>query len=131
MEATSETGNIIPDNERAWLDETVIAARAAQGMAFPAAERLRLGMLGQLQYAREQGGEEAVERELVRLEGGSLEPVKLEAASTPATEKQQSAQAQPAPTASTTNVGPQRPPERKKSIAPLNLDLWNGEEDDD
>src|SRR5436190_15632172 len=71
MEGTSETGTIIPDNERAWLDETAIAARAAQGMAFPAAERLRLGLLGQLQYAREQGGEEAVERELVRLEGGS------------------------------------------------------------
>src|SRR5277367_4074956 len=57
MEITSEAGNIIPDNERAWVNETAAAARAAQGMAFPARERLRLGMLGQLQYAREQGGE--------------------------------------------------------------------------
>jgi hypothetical protein len=46
METTSEAGNIIPDNERAWLNETAAAARAAQGMVFPAAERLRLGMLG-------------------------------------------------------------------------------------
>jgi hypothetical protein len=73
METTSEAGNIIPDNERTWLNETAAAARTAQGMAFPAAERLRLGMLGQLQYAREQGGEEAVEREIKRLMGGSLE----------------------------------------------------------
>ena len=46
METTSEAGNIIPDNERAWLNKTAAAACAAQGMAFPAAERLRLGMLG-------------------------------------------------------------------------------------
>ena len=73
VETTSEAGNIIPDNERAWLNETAAAARTAQGMAFPAAERLHLRMLGQLQYAREQGGEEAVEREIKRLMGGSSE----------------------------------------------------------
>src|SRR5271156_3464236 len=42
IETTSEAGNIIPDNERAWLNETAAAARTAQGMAFPAAERLHL-----------------------------------------------------------------------------------------
>ena len=55
METTSEAENIIPDNERACPNETAAAARTAQGMPFPAAERLRFGMLGQLQYAREQG----------------------------------------------------------------------------
>jgi hypothetical protein len=138
MDTTSETGNIIPDNERAWLNETAVAARAAQGMAFPAAERLRLGMLGQLQYAREQGGEEAVERELVRLEGGSLDretapqaTIEPEAVSTHAAVKQQQPQAQAPPTTSTINVRPQRPPERKRSVALVNLDLWNEDEDDD
>jgi hypothetical protein len=136
-EDPSELGNIIPDNERAWLNETVIATRAAQGMAFPAAERLKLGMLGRLQYAREQGGEEAVEREIERLMGGSLENetskvvVEPENMNAEPTENQRQAQA-PGPTStSISNARPQRPPERKKSVAPLKLDLWNEGDDDD
>jgi hypothetical protein len=136
-ENPSELGNIIPDNERAWLNETVIATRAAQGMAFPAAERLKLGMLGRLQYAREQGGEEAVEQELERLMGRSLDDetskiaVEAENMNAEPTEKQGQAQAQGPTSASIGNARPQRPPERKRSVAPLNLDLWNEDEDDD
>jgi hypothetical protein len=135
-ETMSEVGNIIPDNEQAWLNETVAAARAAQGMAFPAAERLRLGMLGRLQYAREQGGEEAVERETQRLMGGTLDRdaspkafVEPEAMNVDQTDTQRQAQA---PTStSTTSTRPHRPPERKKSVALLNLDLWNEDDEDD
>jgi hypothetical protein len=136
-ENPSELGNIIPDNERAWLNETVIATRAAQGMAFPAAERLKLGMLGRLQYAREQGGEEAVERETERLMGGSLEneiskiAVELEDMNAEPTENQRQAQAQGPTSTSISNTRSQRPPERKKSVAPLKLDLWNEGDDDD
>jgi hypothetical protein len=141
MEATSEAGNIIPDNKRAWLNETAAAARTAQGMAFPAAERLHLGMLGQLQYAREQGGEEAVEREIKRLMGESSEretPSKAmtepKAMNIDQTETQMQAQAQAqvhAPTNnSTASTRPQRPLERKRSLVPLKLDLWNSDEDD-
>jgi hypothetical protein len=140
METTSEVGNIIPENERAWLNETAAAARAAQGMAFPAAERLRLGMLGQLQYAREQGGEEAVEREIERLMGGSsgretpskatAEPEAMDIDHTE-TQRQAQAQAQAPNNNSTANARPQRPPERKRSLAPVNLDLWNSDEDDE
>ena len=136
-ENPSELGNIIPDNERAWLNETVIAARAAQGMAFPAAERLKLGMLGRLQYAREQGGEEAVEREIERLMGGSLEnetsktAVEPENMNAEPTEKQRQTQVQGPTSTSISNARSQRPPERKRSVAPLNLDLWNEDEDDD
>jgi hypothetical protein len=36
-------------------------------MAFPAAERLRFGVLGQLQYVRDQVGEEVVEKEVERV----------------------------------------------------------------
>jgi hypothetical protein len=136
-ENPSELGNIIPDNERAWLNETVIATRAAQGMAFPAAERLKLGMLGRLQYAREQGGEEAVEREIERLMGGSLENETSKIAEEPEntnaepTENQRQAQTQGSTSTSISNARSQRPPEKKKSVAPLNLDLWNEGDDDD
>lgn len=136
-ENPSELGNIIPDNERAWLNETVIATRAAQGMAFPAAERLKLGMLGRLQYAREQGGEEAVEREIERLMGGSLENETSKIALEPEnmnakpTENQRQAQAQGPTSTSISNARSQRPPERKRSDAPLKLDLWNEDDDDD
>jgi hypothetical protein len=136
-ENPSELGNIIPDNERAWLNETVIATRAAQGMAFPAAERLKLGMLGRLQYAREQGGEEAVEREIERLMGGSLENETSKIAVEPGnmsaepTENQRQAKAQDPTSTSISNARSQRPPERKRSDAPLNLDLWNEDDDED
>jgi hypothetical protein len=137
-ETTSEVGNILPDNERAWLNETAVAARAAQGMAFPAAERLRLGMLGQLQYAREQGGEEAAEREIERLMRGSSDgetapqaTIEPEATSIHAADMQRLAQAQVPTNPSSSNARPQRPPERKKSIVQLNLDLWNEDEDDE
>ena len=136
-ENPSELGNIIPDNERAWLNETVIATRAAQGMAFPAAERLKLGMLGRLQYAREQGGEEAVEREIERLMGGSFEneaskiAVEPENMNAEPTEKQRQTQAQGPTNTAISNARSQRPPERKRSVAPLNLDLWNEDEDED
>ena len=137
-ETTSVVGNIIPDNERAWLNETAAAARAAQGMAFPAAERLRLGMLGQLQYAREQGGEEAVEREAERLLGRGTEPEMASktmpdpgAISIELAKSQRQVQAQGLTNNLTTNIRPIRPPERKKSVAPLNLDLWNEDEEED
>jgi hypothetical protein len=136
-ENSSELSNIVPDNERAWLNETVMATRAAQGMAFPAAERLKLGMLGRLQYAREQGGEEAVEKEIERLMGGSLENetskigVEPEDMNAEPTENQRQAQAQGPTSTSINNARSQRPPERKRSVAPLNLDLWNEDEDDD
>jgi Vitamin-D-receptor interacting Mediator subunit 4 len=136
-EDPSELGNIIPDNERAWLNETVIATRAAQGMAFPAAERLKLGMLGRLQYAREQGGEEAVEREIERLMGGSLEnetsstAVEPENMNAEPTEKQRQTQVQGPTSTSISNARPQRPPERKGSPAPLKIDLWDEDDDED
>ena len=135
-ETTLEVGKI-PDNERAWLDEPAAAARSAQGMAFPAAERLRLGMLGQLQYAREQGGEEAVKKELERLmEGSSEQHVSKETGESEATnfdtaESQRQARAQALTNISVANSRPQRPPERMRSVAPLNLDLWNEDEEDD
>lgn len=135
--AAESTGNIIPENEQAWLDETAAAARAVLGMAFPPAERLRLGMLGQLQLIREQGGEEAVEREVEKLMGirpedqaeGSDKPMESIVSVEASGEAQSQSQAQ-------TQVPPRSarpqppPPERKKSQAPLSLDLWDDDDDD-
>ena len=125
------TGNHIPENEQVWLDETGAAARAAQGMAFPAAERLRLGMLGQLQLVREQGGEEAVEREIEKLMGRTSDQVEdheLEAEPGATTiDSRQGPSEVRRQSYAPTSGRPQLPPERKK----LNLDLWNEDEDDD
>lgn len=46
------------------MNEPAATTRAVQGMAFPAAERLKFGILGQLQYVRDQVGEEVVEKEV-------------------------------------------------------------------
>ena len=131
-------GNIIAENERAWLDELAATKRAAEGMAFPAAERLRLGMLGQLQLVREQGGEEAVGREIARLLGQTREesiegdePTRAEerAIGVSVGEEKPARDLGDRPPATSR---PPRPPERKKSIAkPLDLDLWNEDDDDE
>ena len=129
--ATESTGNVIPENEKAWLNETAAAARAAQGMAFPAAERLRLGMLGQLQLVREQGGEEAVEREIEKLMGKTSESVDENehavVSGEPIIESRQGGNEARRQSHALMGGRPQPPPERKK----LNLDLWNEDEDDE
>ena len=82
-----------------------------------------------------------MEREIKRLMGGSSEretpskaTTKPEAMNIDQTETQRQAQAQvqvQAPTNnSTANARPQRLPERKRSLAPLKLNLWNSDEDD-
>ena len=146
-EITSQTLNLIPQHEREWLDAEAAMARARSGMAFPAAENLRKGALGRLQWIREQGGEEAVDEEVDRLigvgkegiykvaeEGEDIvgkEEVVVETAAAGRqgggvglpSRSQQSQQQQQQQRAA-------REPERKKSLA-LDLDLWNESDDDD
>lgn len=140
-EATSQ--NLIPQHEKDWLDAEAAMARARSGMAFPAAENLRRGALGKLQWVREQGGEEAVEREVERMiaESEGRRPNEDTAETTeergaqPVVETAARAQQGPG------SVLPSRPqqqqqqatrapPERKKSAA-LDLDLWNEDDEDD
>ncbi len=143
-ESTSPSLNLIPQHERDWLDAEAAMARARSGMAFPAAENLRKGALGRLQWIREQGGEEAVDTEIERLHGGGKESVekdagegedvigKQEVIETIATPGRQGVgagvpsrpqQQQPPPRAA-------REPEKKQSVA-LDLDLWNESDDDE
>jgi Vitamin-D-receptor interacting Mediator subunit 4 len=142
--ATAEAGtgegasqDLIPHGEKEWLDAESAMARARSGMAFPPAERLRLGMLGRLQWVREQqGGEEAVEREVARLlaesEGRGIQGIQedqkdvVKAEERPDEGRLQTS----APSRSQQQAAPRAPPERKKSEA-LDLDLWNESDEDE
>lgn len=132
--------NLIPQHEKDWLDAEAAMARARAGMAFPPAENLRKGALGRLQWVREQGGEEAVERELDGMisqaegkptdgrQGRGLEPAAGQEGARPA----EAARPQQAGSLPSRPQQPSRPQERKKTVAVnLDLDLWNEDDDDD
>jgi Vitamin-D-receptor interacting Mediator subunit 4 len=151
-EPASQT--LIPQYERDWLDAESAMARARSGMAFPAAENLRRGTLGKLQLVREQGGEEAVERELERMvaesEGRELKNDGDEVVAAPtldfespqtalrvsglpsSSQQQQQQQGQGQGQGSRPPPPPPLPQqqEKKKSVA-LDLDLWNEDDEDD
>ncbi|ERF74425.1 hypothetical protein EPUS_06603 [Endocarpon pusillum Z07020] len=144
-EITSQTLNLIPQHEREWLDAEAAMARARSGMAFPAAENLRKGALGRLQWIREQGGEEAVDKEIESLIGGGKEGniVKEAGEDEDVVVKEEVVETAAAAGRQGVGVGlPSRPqqqqqqqraakePERKKSLA-LDLDMWKSDDDDD
>jgi Vitamin-D-receptor interacting Mediator subunit 4 len=137
--------DLIPPGERDWLDAEAAMARARSGMAFPAAENLRKGMLGRLQWVREQqGGEDAVEREVERMiaeaEGrpvtrqeGAVEPAGENAppVTNPIERRRQGQGQGQGPTLPSRPSQAARPAEKKKSVVALDLDLWNEDDDDD
>ena len=150
-EPASQT--LIPQHERDWLDAEAAMARARSGMAFPAAENLRHGALGQLQWVREQGGEEAVERELERMvaesEGRVGKDDSDDAVAAPTLEvespqtalrvsglpnrsqQQQQQQGQGQGQGSRPPPPPPQQQEKKKKSVALDLDLWNEDDEDD
>ncbi|KAF7503296.1 hypothetical protein GJ744_004018 [Endocarpon pusillum] len=141
-EITSQTLNLIPQHEREWLDAEAAMARARSGMAFPAAENLRKGALGRLQWIREQGGEEAVDKEIESMIGGGKEGyivkeagededvvVKEEVVETGAAGRQAVGVGLPSRQQQQQQRAA-REPERKKSVA-LDLDMWTGSDDED
>lgn len=148
-EMASQSLNLIPQHERDWLDAEAAMARARSGMAFPAAENLRKGALGRLQWIREQGGEEAVDKEIGRLVGGVEEEEeenigkeagegedvvpKEETAATAAAWRQGAAVGLPSrpQQAQQQQQRTAREPESKKTVVALDLDLWNESDDDD
>jgi hypothetical protein len=117
------------------LDAEIAKDRAMKGLAFPDSEILRLGALGRLQVIREQGGEKAVDAEIERLmmetEGEGLDSserdIKMDSeddiapTTVPARASSQTQKHAPAPS----RARPQ--PQGKK----LNLDLWEGDDEDD
>ena len=123
---TSGTTTDVPVNETVWLNDTAAQTRALQGMAFPAAERLRVGMLGHLQRLREDGGDEAVDSEVERLLAGG----QMEEAMIAGTDRPQEPQPQ-RPQRQASTFGATRPPPERKSNVKLDLDLWNEDDDDE
>ncbi len=145
-EPTSQT--LIPKHEKDWLDAEAAMARARSGMAFPAAENLRRGALGKLQWVREQGGEEAVEREVERMIAEAEErPLarrdelarlgeegaqKVEIG--PVRQQQPQGHALPSRPQQVQQQGAGPPPREdlKKRVAlDLDLDLWNEDDEDE
>ena len=125
--------NVISEGEQGWLNETAMNKRIIGGMAFPAAERLRLGELGQLQRLQEEGKdvEKQLEHQIARAERWSSSEkdndveemmINVSDAERPSTGQ---------PSGGAPSSARQQVPERKKSVAPLNLDLWDEDEDDD
>ena len=123
---TNGTTTDVPVNEAVWLNDTAAQTRALQGMAFPAAERLRVGMLGHLQRLREDGGDEAVDSEVERLLGGG----RLEEAVFGHTDGPQEPQPEQRQRRASM-FGATRPPAERRSNVKLDLDLWNDEDDDE
>jgi len=121
-------------NDLNFLNSQVAAERAVKGMAFPAAEILRNGALGQLQLAREQGGDDAVDKEVERWirdaedveSAGGKRAEESTIASVPTTGPPQPAATQPRQP---------RPPHAAPPpvMAPkvLKLDMWDEDDDDD
>lgn len=140
--------DLIPPGERDWLDAEAAMARARSGMAFPAAESLRKGMLGRLQWIREQhGGEAAVERELEKMIAEAEGRPVVRQVEALVAQSSENAPPVPSPVERRQLVQsqgpalPSRPPqaqphvprpvERQKSVVALDLDMWNEDDDDD
>ena len=149
--APTASQDLIPPNERDWLDAEAAMARARSGMAFPAAENLRKGMLGRLQWIREQsgggggGGEEAVEREVERMiaEAEGRPVIKREGEGLEI-EQGRERESKPSVSGLVGDALSSRPPqgqgqeqvprhaaERKESVVALYLDLYNEDEDEE
>ena len=130
--------NQILERAAGWLNQTAEERKLMGSMAFPSGERLRTGILGQLQATREangggENGEEAVEREIEKLiavaEGREAAPLKQEededmsgVAGTEQTRSDGPAQVQ------IPHRGGEVKREEKKA---LDLDLWNESEEED
>jgi len=118
-------------NDLNFLNSQVAAERAVEGMAFPAAEILRNGALGQLQLAREQGGDDAVDKEVERWirdaedveSAGGERAEESTVATAPSAGPPQPATTQPRPPHAA--LPPVTAPKK------LKLDMWDEEDEDD
>ncbi|KAJ9236324.1 hypothetical protein DTO166G5_4086 [Paecilomyces variotii] len=118
----------------AWLDESANMARAMYMMPFPAEDRIRLGLMAQVQLAATDRGidpDQEVERLVREAEGvGIAEPVQMQGQSE---ERNHAAEASRAAehvgsTAVSSAAPAAAPPPKPK--ATLDLDLYDPEDDD-
>ncbi|KAJ5505250.1 hypothetical protein LT330_009278 [Penicillium expansum] len=125
----------VTKNATQWLDESANVTRQVYMMPYPMEERIRMGLMGQIQLAAGDDPEKEVERLLREAEGlGAAEPPALvePAEST----KQAGEAAKAAVQAGSSAAGMPRahapvPAPKPKPKAMLDLDLYDPDEDDD
>lgn len=130
--------NQILERAAGWLNQTAEERKIMGSMAFPSGERLRTGILGQLQATREEHGggekgEEAVEMEIEKLiaiaEGREVAPSKEEEnEDMSGTAGAEQARASGPAQGQVPRRGGEVKREEKKA---LDLDLWNESEEED
>ncbi|KGO48113.1 Mediator complex, subunit Med4 [Penicillium expansum] len=125
----------VTKNATQWLDESANVTRQVYMMPYPMEERIRMGLMGQIQLAAGDDPEKEVERLLREAEGlGAAEPPALVE---PAESRKQAGEAAKAAVqAGSSAAGMPRahapvPAPKPKPKAMLDLDLYDPDEDDD
>ncbi|KGO74221.1 Mediator complex, subunit Med4 [Penicillium italicum] len=123
----------VTKNATQWLDESANVTRQVYMLPYPMEERIRMGLMGQIQLAAGDDPEKEVERLLREAEGlGAAEPpAPVEPAEST---KQAGEAAKAAAQAGSSAAGMLRahaPAPKPKPKAMLDLDLYDPDEDDD
>jgi hypothetical protein len=123
----------VTKNATQWLDESANVTRQVYMLPYPMEERIRMGLMGQIQLTAGEDSEKEVERLLREAEGlGAAEPpAPVEPAESA---KQAGEAAKAAAHAGSSAAGMPRahaPAPKPKPKAMLDLDLYDPDEDDD
>ncbi|KAJ5476870.1 hypothetical protein N7475_002599 [Penicillium sp. IBT 31633x] len=134
-EDSAEPVASVTKNATQWLDESANVTREVYMLPYPMEERIRMGLMGQIQLAAGNDPEKEVERLLREAEGlGAAEPpVPVEPAeSTKQADEAAKAAAQAGSSAAAMPRAPApAPAPRPKPKAMLDLDLYDPDDDDD
>lgn len=127
---TQSVGAVTKD-ATAWLDESANMARAMYMMPFPAEDRIRLGLMAQVQLAATERGidpEQEVERLVREAEGlGIAEPVQTHGESEERSHAAEASKAAEHVGSTAVSTAAPAPPKPK---ATLDLDLYDPDDDD-
>ncbi|CAG8028897.1 unnamed protein product [Penicillium olsonii] len=132
-EAGTEPVASVTKNATQWLDESANVTREVYMLPYPMEERIRMGLMGQIQLAAGDDPEKEVERLLREAQGhGAAEPP---APVEPAEETKQADEAAKAAAHAGSSAGMPRAPApsapKPKPKAMLDLDLYDPDDDDD
>ncbi|KAJ5083040.1 Mediator complex subunit Med4 [Penicillium argentinense] len=125
----------VTKNATQWLDDSATVTREVYMMPYPMEDRIRLGLMGQVELAAGEDPDKEVERLIREAEGlGTAEPP----APAPVTDTRQDEAAKAAAQAGSAVASATRPPPAAAAPAPkpkpkglLDLDLYDPDDDDD
>lgn len=140
MEGTEPVSTVTKD-ATLWLDESANMTREVYMLPYPMEERIRMGLMGQIQLAAAEGRfdpDQEVERLVREAEGvGAAEPVVPPQAGDQASHAEEASKAAVSAGASTTGTVKEAPPGPAPAAAPapkpkpaLDLDLFDPEDED-